>query len=571
MLRRTFINSFLKCLLALTLFIPLQGMEYATKNDLVLYKKLINKSYADLKTYCGVSNNLDAIIDVAEKSRNGHLMASLIQVCLPPELVQNYIAPYLSEPIATEYKHKLIAYKYLEEHLKIKSIDCGDQWNYEVNHHGVFCLSPKIKDGYTMWKDKMSRPISFESCGKQMCVQRMFVDNKNDVLYSLNIPLELEKDKRGKEIRFVNHLDSRFADITVRNYGFSYYLFSHDCSLLVFGTTQEGKREVGQEGDGSNVQLIGLKNSKGETEVTLKSLFSLDGYVSALCAAHHSNVFVAGSNAPYTEFSDNIGLIVGESSTSLEGHDGPITHVEFSPDDTRLLTCSYDKITKTSQFLLWDTSNIDDVTSISYIPYIEGAPIRSPILKAFFICGGQQIVIMQQSGACQFFDGLTGVFITMFQLHLGYERSKITLKNMPIFIWSSKDKLLIVAHHDLIQFCSCGKSNKWLACAPYAKNPITGIGLTADEKAIVFLGANEKVYRIELYNDQDSKDFDFIEKQATIVQLYDMLNMSKKHKKSNEGRVVSKTKDFIVAMQSYIQKQPNFAEATKGKQIITTK
>ena len=523
MFRRTFINSFLKCLLALTLFTPLHGMEYATKNDLVLYKKLINKSYVDLKTYCGVSNNLDNIIDVAEKSGNGHLMASLINICLPPEVVQNYIAPHLSAQLATKYNHTLLYYKLLTNFFKPEAVDCSGQWDFLRRHDGSYWVVPRTGINYSMW----------DAINTNLRETRVY----NDEQY-----INFLRSKEGKELSFLwaDNLHGRRKKMLFTNEGKSRKMvtFRNSVSRLIFSND-------------STLLAVGYSETNGlliyDTETFTGKAGYLQGSVSALCAAHHTPAFVAGANKSFlsSELS-NLVLIHQGKNTCLSGHDEDlIISVEFSLDDTRLLTLS--EVSNGYHLKLWDTS---DFNAIKCIYDVQGTGVQ--VQKAFFICDGQRIVMVGKDGIFSLFDGLTGNDVGNYfsRRNRFFDHGQQSNK-VPIFIWSNKNKLLISSFDKIITIHSPEK-DKHIGRIVCGTTPI-GIGLTADENSIIFMDKDNKAYRFPLYEDQELRSVYFIENQATLLQLYDMLNMSKKHKKSNKERVASKTKDFILAMQSYIQ------------------
>jgi hypothetical protein len=81
-----------------------------------------------------------------------------------------------------------------------------------------------------------------------------------------------------------------------------------------------------------------------------------------------------------------------------------------------------------------------------------------------------------------------------------------------------------------------------------------GMGLTADESTIVFVDANKNAHQLPLYSDQDCQEIDFIEKEANIVQLYEMLELRKNVKD------FGKKTYFVTAMKSYIQEQQKTVE-----------
>jgi WD40 repeat protein len=125
-------------------------------------------------------------------------------------------------------------------------------------------------------------------------------------------------------------------------------------------------------------------------------------------------------------------FITWENIQHLHGHDAPITHVEFSPDDTRLLTFSYDEEKDKATLSLWDTSNLNKIVMVHRLKFA--------MYKAFFICNGEKILIMQKNGDFGLLNGLTGESIKKDNKPICKDHpfSEITHpKYAPLIIWSN--------------------------------------------------------------------------------------------------------------------------------------
>jgi WD40 repeat protein len=331
---------------------------------------------------------------------------------------------------------------------------------------------------------------------------------------------------RRKKMLFTNEGKS-MKMVTFRN-SVSRLIFSNDSTLLAVGCSKK-----------NGLFIYDAETFTGKTGY-------LQGSVSALCAAHHTPAFVVGANKSHflPEFS-NLVLIHQGKTTCLPGHgEDSIVSVEFSPDDTRLLTLS--EVSNGYCLKLWDTS---DFNAIECVYEDQGTGIH--VQKAFFICDGQRIVTVEKDGTFFLSDGLRGEDIgvpSRWNRSIDHDQKS---NKVPIFIWSNKNKLLISSLDDTIEIHTSEKG-KQIGRIVCGTKPI-GMGLTADENSIVFMSTHNKAYRFPLYEDQELKSVDFIENQADLLQLYDMLNMSKKHKQSNRERCAYKMKKFILAMQSYIQ------------------
>ena len=532
----------------ITLSTFLHGMEIATKSDLVLYKKLINKSQADLKRYCHVSNNLDAIIDVAERSRNGHLMASLINICLPQDLIVKHIAPHFVEPIIKKYKSKLIAYKYCKDLFAVKKTDGDYKWNTFSRHDGTYSLVPKIEGGYAMWEEcdihNNRRNLRDTDTDKKYVLQLRSIKDKKGISNNLAVLFADNPAELGK--KFVLYSEDsvirEYEKSALKSFNFNclkfdlpakHVLFSNDNTLLALGFAENVAHN-----------LISICDTK--TCSTLS--WHLNGSISALCSAHHSPVFVAGSDQPHAPDFPNLFIFITEANKKqLLGHDAPITCVEFSPDDTRLLTCSYDAVRDTSIVMLWDTTDIDKITRVC-----EYTRSQFPVRRAFFVCNGQKVVLMQKNGDFDLLDGITGDYVLKDTAqHFCRQADQ---ENHPLMIWSSKNKLLLSILDNSLN-CFSSEDSQWFGVDNLDNNMVR-MGLAADENTVVLVDEDENVYTFSIYDDQDVKDIDFIEKESNLVQLYEMLSI----RKNNKGAF--KELAFIRVMKAYIQKFSSVEQIT---------
>lgn len=479
----------------------LHGME----TDLVLYKKLKNKSLADLKLYCHLSNNIDNIIDVAESSNDGHLLASLMHVLLPQDVIKKHIAPYLSEPVATEYKDKLIGCKSIYDEFKVDKIDNKDQWIEIMNHDGTYHVVPKIEGGYLTWNANNTIRRTHTTYENKKYIHQLKSNRKGDLLSlaSLDTSNQAEQDKN---LIFIGNNEAKF----ITDGKTTPYFFSNDGTLLAICCSQ---------GQNNTLEIRNTKTFDGMGT-------NLKGSISALCSAHHSPAFVAGSNQAYTDDLPNLVCYFGKTYTKLSGHRGPITSIDLSLDDTKLLTCWRNG--GRSDLILWDTSNFDSIKKIDQTSY------PTPLQKAFFTCNGERIVMVDVKGCCQIMDVLD--IQHSYTLFMPGDDTK----SIPIFIWSNNSKLLIHTRENKIKIV--GPSNS--GYVSYGM-PITGIGLTVDEKNIIFIDEKDNVCQLPLYDDQDCNEIDFIEKHASIVQLYDMFTMYKPNKKGYVAEFVEKIKSYI--------------------------
>jgi WD40 repeat protein len=130
--------------------------------------------------------------------------------------------------------------------------------------------------------------------------------------------------------------------------------------------------------------------------------------VSELCFNHQSTLLVVGFDTD----KDNCLLLLAPQNQSelrsdparkfITGHSTGIYKAEFSADDRRLLTCSYNKTDNQSTLILWNASDYDDIHHIAIISE------NGHIIKLLFSPTGDKIVAMTGCGNFFMYDGHTG-------------------------------------------------------------------------------------------------------------------------------------------------------------------
>lgn len=116
----------------------------------VLYKEIRKTPHTKLKPCSYNPDNIGSIINFADKSGDGHAMAKLIYICLPKEVIEAYIAPHLTEPIATNFKHKLITHKAIMNSFPIKKINYNGFISVSC-HDGTWPIVPNTGHKYALW------------------------------------------------------------------------------------------------------------------------------------------------------------------------------------------------------------------------------------------------------------------------------------------------------------------------------------------------------------------------------------------------------------------------------------
>jgi hypothetical protein len=132
----------------------------------------------------------------------------------------------------------------------------------------------------------------------------------------------------------------------------------------------------------------------------------------------------------------------------------------------------------------------------------------------------------------------------------------------PLILCSTKNKLVLsldTAHHTDITIYTfvvrkmSGKFNFLTAYNFYPDNP-KAMGLTEDERSVVFIYRDNTSSILDLYDEQDLNDINFIEQEANIYQLCELFQVCKQFK---TNQVISTTNSnaskLVNTMRSYIK------------------
>jgi hypothetical protein len=493
----------------------LHGMDKQPEN---LYKILDSqKTFADFCDYC--TQTKESTATIINASQNPRLLTYCAYKFLPKD-ISAAIGTGISKPLVKKYKHKLIRYKWLNNQLKAEEkIDCPyDQWNQFCYHDGTYFLVPSAYT-YCQWKEHSTN-------GKN----EFFIENKR-YLAKLMCPVNKEglsshfavldtdnhaEKKKNFILCQVNQNNKRInSSLFTCNKRISHYRFSYDGALLAYAASKDN--------------TISIINTKANDD---SFYHKMNGPISVICSAHHSPVFVIGSYKNSTSELPNLLLYTSKHTYNLPGHDAPIVSAEFRPDDSHLLTLSYDEKENSSVVQLWDTSNFNKIQFL----YRE---LRSKYIthKAFFICEGEKIMLMQKNGRFELLDTLTKKILPKNTRSSSDEEKDI------LTLSSKKNKLIINSYRNTLTLYS-SKDGKLLAYE--GADNITALGLTADENNIIITDQWQEVYKIPLYTPQDCDEIDFIEKKANLVQLYEMLTIYQQNEKEAE------VKNLIKLLKEYI-------------------
>lgn len=399
-------------------------------------------------------------------------------------------AIFLGHQILNEKQGSPARFEYKQEKI------AENQWQRLSYHDGKQAYVPTIQPTIKRWdqgKNSDIRKIAVNITKEKTVykhLEKMVKNAPEQKKFSL---CTTTKDSHNNEDFFlveyqnVGHRNS--AKKVVRHFSFKntikHHVFSHDGRSLAIGLDDDIVDD--------SKKTLHIINTKTNEIIE----YPLQGRISVLASAHHSTTFVAGNDHHSAR---NSLLIIPYYKEQLP-LDTYLTHAQFNPDDTRLLTCLLNnRGEKKSTFTLWDTSNLNNIQPIAWTTY------KSNIQKALFVLNGKRIVIAHQNGKLHLLHGITGDAIktpTML-----WQNDKNILQFSPHILWSNKHKLLITTspferRMDLWNI-ETGQHVSWFYF--FGRDVITEIGLTEDEESIVVLDAHEQISRIRLYNDQEQKE-----------------------------------------------------------------
>jgi hypothetical protein len=529
---------YLLLLTTITFFSSLHNMEINTKNQ-CWSKELVCLAHKFISPRPYQSENVitySKIIDFAEQIKNGKLMSKLIHNCLPSDIVKTYISPVLIQYIMNRYNysHRIIKHKsFIPE-----KIFLYDPWDYMTQHDGTYYTVPKIDQNYIMWREyNASRRNVIPHNHKKYITQLSPCKNKESIFKLATLKTN-DPNEQYKHYILMKASNTKLTSLKYdvleleMSHSLSHCLCSNDNTLIAFGMSESP--------DQGYLFIHDIATCTNEKYI-------LGGPISTLCAAHHSPRFALGINTSQNDrfvfsiFSKTTDKRIFEKISINDSN--AITHLEFNPDDSQLLICSYNEPKNTSEIKLYNTKDPHDTQEIKSIIYEQ-----CHIHKAFFICNGKKIMTIDKEGLFNIAqaDQLLNPYIYM---HNGlrpivYLEETTDQKKIPLIIWSNKYDIVIISRGNIIEIYPAALDNTLNIIR--TTNTIKAIGLTADETRIIFVSDDESVYEIPMYTAQDCNEINFIEKEMNIVNLYELFTMCKREKKSFK---------FFTKIQAYIQEQ----------------
>lgn len=441
--------------------------------------------------------------------------------CFPRDLFNNHIKQPLANAMAIKFKHAILEHNFDQSKSKVQNlIPLESQQDITFRYHdGMYTLAPDIEQNYAMWdealinKKTVITTRSFQNPDKW--VQVLCNPKKPELsIYSTQLSVYFLVEQ------FRNNNKNTFS-IIAENEDPEKWSFSSDLAITHHVMSCDGKwlaLAIQKENSSSVLNLFDLDYLK------LKFSFPLEDPITTVCAAHTSTLFaVCNKNGNVT--------LIKENRMGKEIHittDEPVIDALFSPNDERLIIYGKKKFIFLNTKDIWQTSS----TMIEPEPIgVEIITMNHPIRKIFFTPDSRLIIVANTNGRLGFCDGFTGQPLPQYKTPW----QQVQLDNQALLILCSlKNKLVFSldpASHNkplssLIVRKLSGKFKPLMQYRFYQNNP-RAMGLTEDERSIVFIHSDNTASRLQLYTDDDMSDANFIEQKADLYHLCVLSHMLK--------------------------------------------
>jgi hypothetical protein len=484
------------------------------------------------------------LIALATTISLNHFIANSMEPALTKNTqkeVNKDLKAILAKTIAIKFKHALLNHNFQERKsrkhygpLQTTSLGIQEEKKF-TRHDGTYDMVPNIGYDYAMWdiasitKIVQQKALTKKGSDKiEKYIQLLHGTREEKPNFELCCAKEQYVANNKKKLTFI------FADDTMQT-----------CSL------QSKMLQCALSQDHQWCALTYLDECKGSIDLfsldsrTVPYAFKFQHPISALCSAHKSTLFAVCTTKGDLAF-------ITLSSTSPICHSETtdiLTHAEFSPDDNYLI--AYGE--KTLRF--WKLKSIPPT---KYTLVETDHPIR----KAIFTPNGKLIVIALANGEFLFCDGTTAGTLEYYPATWRVKNMISVDNQAPLLLYSIKNKLLLSldpAHRtdsdsDVYTFVVRKLTNGRILTAHnfYSNNP-RAMGLTEDERSVVFTHHDDSVSLLHLYNDQDFQDTAFIEEKADERQLLEMFKFCQLYKTKQKYLKNLNATPLVTAIRDYIR------------------
>lgn len=484
--------------------------------------------------------------------------------CLPVDVFNTFIRSPLAKALSIKFNHALLNHtyqqkKYLKDLAKHKEyIDKGfvsvapealdldpliektfqltdvplEKRKIFEYYDSTYTQVPDVGYNYAMWdetieqkkiseltiSEKKKQKLLLSGCNQRygtFCVyfpNEEFSDNK----YEFNI---ISKCLPGEIQKFTSS-----AQIT-------HCCMNKHCTYLAVGSKNENR-----------LILINL-----ETE-EIKA-FPIENPLEILVAGHQSPIFLAGNKNK-----NGSQLISPLSNTAITlNHrlfNMPI-NAAISPDDQKYIIYADKKL------ILY----VNQSTSIDRIHLKSWkVDLPNPIARASFIPDSTKLILALEDGGLFILDLLSKNLIQGYEMKWAIDPLHHT---PPLLLYSVKNQLLLsldpVAHQysGVCTFVIRNIKNcKTLTAYNFYPTSPCAMGLTHDERSIIFINQDQTVSKLDLYSAQDINTINFIEKKAHFYDLCMLLDICKKYKPiayDHNPAVNVNATQLVMALRDYIK------------------
>jgi len=447
---------------------------------------------------------------------------------LPQDLFETHIKNHLIETLIKKFKSQLLLFKNETKKHALAQLNVLHNSIF-MYHDGTYTTVPLINQTYTMWDElktieannKIITPkkkgLSTQSLLLGLCYTKK--EEKPPLKLWFSTTEYISNSKYSFDIEISSYISSTRLDNSIEH-----YLFDCNQELLVIGTS----------GYYNNLFMYDVLNKK-----ILK--FSFNGSITTLCAAHKVPYFFVGSK------NGDAYLILKRYCVNIKAPDKEtIVGAEFSPDDNKIFCYS------NKTFIFYNFQNIQK-KPLDY--HYQVYPLNSPIKKALFSPDGSRIITALANGDLILRNGSTGEGIRQYKKKWCFSDAVDINNQPPLFLISSKNNILFSL--DLNKWTN-NTSNvtirklsngKILFLGHVGFKNVRAIGLTKDENDIICTDKKHETVLLNLYNQQDIKIIDFIEKKANIVQLCELYQIYKTCKPSEMNKAFETSKFITTFVQ----------------------
>lgn len=428
---------------------------------------------------------------------------------LPEDVVDNHIKPHLARWAAIKLQYRFLRYNFFS-HIhqrtsswQVRELEHSHHLHEKIfqYHDGRYAIVPNLECNYAMWDDPHRFIYKTEIDGDK-CRKRFISMNKQDT-----------------EVCISYSQKKFYIKTPEKTTSFS---FKHKLTHYALGSDNRFA-----------FCLKGGRSVKFQNVISgaYQKMHFNGNAIMALCAAHKLPYFAACNEKEIRFLTDHwMFPFPNPLRKFLNGH---LMHMQFSPDDTQLL------IYHDRGICLYDIKDVIRPRKKNTLPVNRMSLCNSdvsqnvPIQKVSFSPDSKRIIIILKNGQFRLYKDRIEVRATdcVFCSMKGWNENSAYDKTYPLTLWGDRNELLFSFNPD---FCNNYKfriyksvNGAFLAGYDFGLNYPIAMGITQDERTIIFKDKNGIISKLDLFNLTDLEDIDFVEKKANWYQLYSLLQTCK--------------------------------------------